>query len=90
MEPVTAITDAQRSLIADWLRIKSPTTPLCPLHGETKWIVGKYFAGIPVKDAEEARVHAGPFYPYVTFVCERCGYTMFINAVVMGLLKADD
>jgi hypothetical protein len=37
-----------------------------------------------------AILSGGPVYPYVVVACQGCGYTLFFNAVVMGLAEASE
>lgn len=57
----------------------------CPVSGDTNWIVGDYLVHTPTHTGQWPVV-GGPAYLYVQVICQSCGYTMFLNAVLFGLI----
>jgi hypothetical protein len=72
---------AQEWLGSQW------TTRACPFHGPTKWQVGRRLAA-PVNYVPGGGVFlGGPAYPLIVVTCTACGFTVFVNAVVAGLIE---
>ena len=56
----------------------------CPLCKNKKWIPGDNILVIhPYTDP--IAIAGGPYYPIVPITCSNCGYTIFINAKILGL-----
>ena len=57
----------------------------CPMSGSRDWIIGNYLVYTPTHEGQHPTV-GGPDYVYVQVICQTCGYTMFFNGVMIGLL----
>ena len=69
----------------DWLNGKWNTPKGCPICKQNNWGVSESLALLPrlIKDAMDA---PNLVYPVFLVTCGTCGYTMFINALIAGLL----
>lgn len=63
-------------------------SPRCSLCGRSQWNANTklFYLGEYNKDA---LVLGGPVYPVLPITCTHCGNTLFINALVAGLLEQD-
>ena len=60
--------------------------PVCPLCGSDKWFIGEHLVQ-PFTVNRRGHLQAGGVtYPQVMVISEPCGYTMFINAVAVGVM----
>lgn len=64
----------------DWFREGK-----CPICGDDHWAVGDHIVQ-PIRFGPMA--FGGPSYPQVMLISNKCGYTLYFNAVIMGLLPA--
>ena len=69
-----------------WLHKWWHQPQVCQVCGFNQWTVGTLVARLPVQNPEGG-MELGKAYPEIRVVCRRCGYTVFFNAIVMGLAK---
>jgi predicted nucleic-acid-binding Zn-ribbon protein len=87
-EPVDArLTEEQNENLAAWLSTHW-TKWDCPFHGDTTWSVGEILHGAQAFFPKGA-VNVSKSYPVVVLTCNSCGYTVFVNAIVAGLIPRD-
>jgi hypothetical protein len=60
----------------------------CPVCGHTNWIIGDHLVQ-PITLAQGSLQLGGPGYPQVMLISSKCGYTMFFNAVVLGVVPSN-
>src|SRR5205807_57918 len=60
----------------------------CPFHGPTRWEVGNVLAQA-MAFSGGGLVVGGPVYPLVVVTCATCGYTVFVNAIKVGIVQAE-
>lgn len=70
-------------LAIDWLRKRwtQPTTP-CPYCNKSDWRVGT-----PVDIATD---RGAPLSPHFPVMCGYCGHTVFINALIAGVVPGNE
>ena len=68
-----------------WLQEKGTGAASCPISGDNNWIVADDFVQ-PMRYSTGGLNIGGRGYPLVMVICGTCGYTLFLNATVMGLL----
>jgi hypothetical protein len=73
------LTQIQEWIAAHWTRSE------CPFHGPTRWQLGKLPAEAPSGATLDGR---GQAYPLIAIICRTCGYTVFLNSVIVGVKKA--
>lgn len=78
--------DKQKELLQVFLRKKIAPPTVCPIcHGQnwnfadTIWELREFSGGT-------LRV-GGPVFPVLSMTCSTCGHTLFINALVAGILE---
>jgi hypothetical protein len=82
-DPAQARLDEQRRRAIAYLRETFPTPPTCPMgHEESTWDVTEPVQLSPMAGS----LLASRGYPVFQVVCTRCGYTMFFNAVIAGVV----
>jgi hypothetical protein len=81
------LTKEQKQLVATWLG-SVWTDWTCPFHGETTWAIGDVIVGAPSYNPVGGE-RAEKVYPLVVLTCNKCGYTVFVNAISAGLEKRD-
>jgi hypothetical protein len=60
----------------------------CPFHGDTTWGLGSVIHGAQAWVPKGGK-NIGKSYPVVVLTCNTCGYSVFINAITMGIIPPD-
>ena len=77
-----------RGKFIDWLNSKWKGDRACPVCGETQsWSADSPIWELREYEGGKLRMDSSIF-PCLPVVCEKCGYSFFINAMVAGLLEA--
>lgn len=84
--PSNQLTPAQIDQASQWLR-EHWKALICPFHGPTNWQVQQYLTSTPLY-ASGVTILGGPAYPFLVVMCSICGYTVFVNAIVVGLVPS--
>ena len=84
----TKLTVAQKQKFADWMGSKAPLIGKCSLCGDRRWTVLDHLIEFRPY-AGGNMILGGMTYPHVGIICENCGHSEFVNAVVCGLVPAD-
>jgi hypothetical protein len=81
------LTEEDFTKIRMWLTSFGLPAPHCPFCGSDQWSIGPHLVQ-PVTLGPAYQLQLGGFigYPQIAVVSTKCGHTMFINAVVAGLL----
>jgi hypothetical protein len=58
----------------------------CPICGSAKWFLADHVVESPII-TEGVRGFGAGAYPAVMLVSEPCGYTLYFNAVILGVVK---
>lgn len=74
----------EKQIIEEWLAEKWKQDVVCPVSKHNNWIVGDYLVR-PLTETANGTKIGGPGFPFAVLICGGCGYTLFFNAVVMGL-----
>jgi hypothetical protein len=81
------LSDEEYAAAQEWVKTKW-TNSLCPFHGVTGWSLGTYIAQASVMtDKPGAVAPRDPVYPLVVVFCTKCGYCVFLNAVLLGIVN---
>jgi hypothetical protein len=59
----------------------------CPVCGDNQWTIADHFVQPITRGAANSLNLGGPGYPQVMLISNKCGYTMYFNAVVIGLFR---
>ena len=80
------IEDSDIRLIKDWVDSHWEGEPLCAICKNNNWTIGKTIAEL--RPFLKGKLSMGGFlYPAVIFSCNVCGYTLFFNAIQLGIVK---
>ena len=77
--------------VIDWLTLQHGSLYVCPVSRHTEWAVNEYVYQqtiYPIQGPTAAHVVSPLPWPVVQLACSGCGYTMFMNAGLMGLFPA--
>ena len=80
------LTQDEKQKIADWLKERSQgANPVCPVCGDPHWFIADHLVQ-PITYSGGGLSIGGPGYPQAMLVSAKCGYTRFLNAVVIGIV----
>ena len=83
------ITSDDKRRVEDWLKDNwIVATKACPISGHNDWIIGDHIVQ-PNTYAGGGLSVGGTGYPMVMLICNGCGYTMYFNAVKLGLVAGN-
>ena len=87
--PRSRLTAEQLAKAQQWLRTRWPNGN-CPFHGPTQWQVGDILVQTMIyAEGGGIILGGGPVYPLLLITCTQCGYTVFVNAIVAGVIAQD-
>ncbi|MBA7630165.1 hypothetical protein ES703_37679 [subsurface metagenome] len=69
-----------------WMETSGWILPKCPISKGRHWLVAEHIVEFRPY-ARAALVAGGSVYPAVMIICQDCGYTMFVNAALTGLVE---
>lgn len=69
-----------------WFKADGRKTAPCPFCGNPTWNVGAYVVAPVTMGKDRTMKLGGQAFPQVMLISEGCGYTIFFNAVKMGLM----
>lgn len=73
----------KKQRIAEFLNSKVGSPKPCPVCGKTRWTLGDDVWELRQLSKDGLRV-GGSLYPVILLICNECGNTQFLNAVVVG------
>ncbi len=83
------LTEADYKLVTDWLEKFSALATPCPLCGSMNWLIGPHLVQpITIGGDQTLLFGGGVGYPHILLMSDKCGYTIMLNAVLVGLAKA--
>jgi predicted nucleic-acid-binding Zn-ribbon protein len=65
----------------DWIRNNWIKPTACPICGSDNWGIGDEIIEVRSSSPES------PIYPQFFVYCQKCGHTIFFNAVIAGLVE---
>jgi predicted nucleic-acid-binding Zn-ribbon protein len=86
--PTSDLTPEQIEQAKDWLR-EHWTRADCPFHGATSWEVGDHLVSTMSYTPGGGITVGGKTYPLIVVTCSHCGYAVFVNAIVAGIVARD-
>jgi hypothetical protein len=87
------LTAEEKSKVQGWLgRHGWPNNlrGLCPICGKGGWVIAEHLVQPMSLGGNRALNIGGIGYPQVMVISESCGYTMYFNAVLIGLEKPNE
>jgi hypothetical protein len=80
--------DKQKKQLQDFIELKIPGFAHCQLCGSKMWSLSD-----TVWELKEFKrgtlVIGGPIYPVISITCRNCGFTHFLNAIVIGITQQE-
>jgi hypothetical protein len=87
-DPEGRLSEEEKDTIRAWLDERWVVqSRACPISGHREWIVADHLVHI-FRYTPRGFVIGGPTYPHAAVICRGCGYTLFFNAVMIGLVPA--
>lgn len=81
------LTEEEKQNAAAWVnRFWVGRSDACPICGDTEWIIGDHLVQPITLGPNSGLLLWGTGYPQAMVISAKCGYTIFINAVMMGLV----
>ena len=80
----------EKQKVVDWLekfQAKRGRNLICPICGEPNWQIGDHLVAPSLLNASGGLLIGGVSYPHVLLISTPCGYTIFLNAVVVGIVN---
>lgn len=81
------LTQAEKETVKNWL-LKWNMAP-CPICGQRNWMIADHLVQPITIGPNRSLQLSGTGYPQVMVISNDCGYTRFLNAVVIGIVKND-
>ncbi|MBM3142026.1 MAG: hypothetical protein FJ005_03115 [Chloroflexi bacterium] len=83
------LSDDEKKKVVSWLKNKWKEPAVCPYSKDSEWIIGGHLVA-PTNYSKVGAVIGGDAYPLVMVICKNCGYTVFLNAVMVGILPTKE
>lgn len=64
-----------------------PNLGTCVACRSNQWTLAEGFVAFPLQDSTGTFTLGGPTMPCIAVVCNVCGNTLFLNAIVLGLTE---
>lgn len=77
---------SQLDSVKQWIESHSPILN-CSGCGGREWAIQSELAFTLLIDSKNGQINHGKGYPMVAITCKNCGYTVFFNAIQIGLLS---
>lgn len=99
-EELSKLTKQQKDDVYAWLKMHWIKGQECPISGHTSWLVADHLVAPPLASPPSA-LQGVPIgaaalgsptgfmmtqYPQVMVVCRGCGYTIYFNAIAIGIV----
>lgn len=83
------LTQEERDRIIQWIVEKSGdnTEMPCPVCKSNDWYVPEHLVIAPIVSPQGEVAIGGLGYPHSPIICQKCGFTYFINAARMGISR---
>lgn len=80
------LTLAEKQVILEWWRRhRNGQTMACPVCNNPDWIIADHVVQ-PITSASNLII-GGEGYPQIMLVSKQCGYTIYFNAVMIGIIE---
>ena len=76
----------ERNKAAEWFRTHWTQNYPCPVSGDNKWAIAEHLI-MPITSAGAGGLLLGGVgYPQIMIICGGCGFTLYFNAVMIGIV----
>lgn len=81
---------SEKIAIREWLaKYSPPGGMLCQVCKNDSWGLAQELINLPVLIPGVPVPFSYPTYPQIMIICDKCGHSVFFNAVVAGLVPSD-
>jgi hypothetical protein len=85
------LTELEKQTIRGWLESHWPQPTHCPFCGMTSWVIADHLVQpITLGQNQDLLIGTGVGYPQVMVISAHCGYTVFLNAVMLRIAPAQE
>jgi hypothetical protein len=81
------LTEDEKALFRKWLDSNWADPQICPFCHNNSWAMGQQLVAPVTIGPNMSTTLGGPVVPLVFLLCQVCAYTMFFNAVMVGVVK---
>jgi hypothetical protein len=81
------LTPEERVKVSEWLKVHWKQPLICPVSGHNEWALADHVVQ-PLINSGAGIMLGGSSYPQVMVVCRGCGYTVYFNAIMIGIFPA--
>ena len=78
------LTETETVRLTEWYKKNWDHQFKCPICGSDTWQTGQHI--VETRPYRRGILGGGPIYAYVQVFSVQCGYTVFLNAQIMGIL----
>jgi hypothetical protein len=84
------LTDEEKAQVVRWLQARGagPANARFAFNGTTGVVADDLVTPLPYQRADEVAAASGS-YPQAMVVCENCGNTVYLNAVMIGVVQGE-
>lgn len=84
------LTDEDRQKVIAWVtKYPQAEHSVCPICGTGNWMIAEYMVQPLTIGAQLGLQLGGIGYPLIMLISNPCGYTRFLNAVMIGLVPSN-
>ncbi len=81
------LTEEEQSTLQKFVLEKWTEERKCPLCGKYNWLSSDMVVSTPGVGEGGTMIFGGTQVPSIPIICTFCGYTVFINAMIAGVIK---
>jgi hypothetical protein len=90
-EDKTILSDEDLKKALAFLESKRRGDIVCPICKSTEWTIGAHIVQpVTVSPGNNGLMLGGVGYPQIMLISKECGHTLFINAVVAGIVPGGE
>jgi hypothetical protein len=84
------LTELEKQTIRHWLESHWKQPMPCPFCGDPSWVIADHLVQpITLGENQDLMMGVGVGYPQVMIISPQCGYTVLLNAVMLGIVGSD-
>jgi hypothetical protein len=81
------LTPEDKQKCVDWINSFRQPPLVCPICGSKNWSIADHLVAPPVLGPGSGLQLGGVSYPQLMLISNPCGHTIFVNAVLAGVLQ---
>lgn len=75
----------EKQRAVDWIKERGHVLGKCPICDSQEWFIADHLVMPITVGGGGSLLLGGPGYPQIMIVSKKCGYTRFLNAVMIGI-----